>query len=344
MKGFKKHTKLFRPHYLVMTGEPDERLHLAQFVASLRKGYGITVYGNVLRGTYDQTVKTFRHRELDYGYFEDTNVPSLKVRGFRSSIIAPDLRSGTQSLLCCSGLGVMRPNTLVLGFKKDWKESASEGKDSKLQETTGASLEEYVDMIRDSFQMGVSVMVARNLENIQWSEQVEGEDEGYIDIYWLKDDGGLTLLIPYILSLHQWWKDHTATNKVPIRLMLVGDLETFAIIRNLVDKLRIPVEFVECDFNAAEVKAAEHYETYRSKQKVFKESKKKNEHWLKIANLVRENSQGKAKAIFVTLPYPLAGIDPSLYMSWLDELSKGDTPVVLLRGVDENVLTFYLDQ
>lgn len=30
--------------------------------------------------------------------------------------------------------------------------------------------------------------------------------EGFVDVYWLHDDGGLTILLPYLLSQRQHWK------------------------------------------------------------------------------------------------------------------------------------------
>lgn len=33
------------------------------------------------------------------------------------------------------------------------------------------------------------------------------QKKGFIDVWWLYDDGGLTLLIPYIISTHSQWKD-----------------------------------------------------------------------------------------------------------------------------------------
>lgn len=33
------------------------------------------------------------------------------------------------------------------------------------------------------------------------------QPKGTIDVWWLWDDGGLTLLIPYILSINELWKD-----------------------------------------------------------------------------------------------------------------------------------------
>ena len=35
----------------------------------------------------------------------------------------------------------------------------------------------------------------------------EKQKKGTIDIWWLADDGGLTILIPYILSLSENWRE-----------------------------------------------------------------------------------------------------------------------------------------
>jgi len=35
------------------------------------------------------------------------------------------------------------------------------------------------------------------------------QKKGTIDIWWLSDDGGLTIMIPYILSLNEFWRDCT---------------------------------------------------------------------------------------------------------------------------------------
>mmetsp|Transcript_17137 Transcript_17137/g.30707 ORF Transcript_17137/g.30707 Transcript_17137/m.30707 type:complete len:903 (-) Transcript_17137:328-3036(-) len=342
MRFYNTHIKTFRPHYLVMSGDPADRLALAQFVASLRKGYGITVFGNVVQGDYESTVKQYRHQKYDYGYYEDTSVPHLKVRGFMNTVIAPNLRSGLQSLLCTGGLGALRPNTLVMGFKEDWKERLIEDKkeDSKAKlDDTGASVKEYIAMCRDGFKMGMGVMICRNMNKVDWSLISEGK--GTVDVYWLVDDGGLTLLVPYIMSLHRWWKQTTDGKKTPIRLLLVGDLASCNVVRALVEKFRIPCEVSQCSLDTNTTEALENYKTFSKAESVNKESKGKNEHWMKVGEAIRQESKD-ARMVFVTLPYPLNGIDQGLYMSWLDALSI-DKPTVLIRGNNDNVLTFYLE-
>ncbi len=59
-----------------------------------------------------------------------------RVKAFYCPVAHPSLRSGVQSLLQLAGMGKLRPNILLLGFKNDWRYCASE------------HLEEYVGIIQ----------------------------------------------------------------------------------------------------------------------------------------------------------------------------------------------------
>ncbi|XP_035524126.1 solute carrier family 12 member 2-like [Morone saxatilis] len=43
-------------------------------------------------------------------------------KAFYTPVFAEDMRQGTQYLLQAAGLGRLKPNTLVLGFKNDWRD------------------------------------------------------------------------------------------------------------------------------------------------------------------------------------------------------------------------------
>ena len=46
--------------------------------------------------------------------------------------------------------------------------------------------------------------------------------------------------------------------------------------------------------------------------------------------------------IFRTLPMPKRGLScPGLYMAWLETLTSDMPPILLLRGNQESVLTYY---
>lgn len=44
-----------------------------------------------------------------------------RVKGFYNYVSASSLRDGALALLQTTGLGKLRPNTILLGFKTDWE-------------------------------------------------------------------------------------------------------------------------------------------------------------------------------------------------------------------------------
>lgn len=46
-----------------------------------------------------------------------------KVKAFYYPIVAENLRQGVKSLLQVSGIGKLRPNILLMGYKKNWQSS-----------------------------------------------------------------------------------------------------------------------------------------------------------------------------------------------------------------------------
>ena len=44
-----------------------------------------------------------------------------KIKGFWSQVESPTLQSGVAAMLSLAGLGKMKPNILLLGFKNDWR-------------------------------------------------------------------------------------------------------------------------------------------------------------------------------------------------------------------------------
>lgn len=44
-----------------------------------------------------------------------------KIKAFYSCVCSDTYRAGVSSALQTSGLGKLKPNTLLLGFKSDWK-------------------------------------------------------------------------------------------------------------------------------------------------------------------------------------------------------------------------------
>ncbi|XP_055639846.1 bumetanide-sensitive sodium-(potassium)-chloride cotransporter-like isoform X2 [Toxorhynchites rutilus septentrionalis] len=182
----------------------------------------------------------------------------------------------------------------------------------------------------------------------------EKQPAGIIDVWWLYDDGGLTILLPYIISTRTKWSD------CQIRIFaLASQKEDFEEERQnmtiLLDKLRIkyvslimvtiadkPQETTISSHRALIDTLIEEQETDRfvseAEQRQLLE---KTYRQLRLRELLLQYSEG-ASLIVMSMPIPRKGIvSAQLYMSWLEMLTENMPPFLLVRGNQTSVLTFY---
>ncbi|XP_029163832.1 bumetanide-sensitive sodium-(potassium)-chloride cotransporter isoform X2 [Nylanderia fulva] len=182
--------------------------------------------------------------------------------------------------------------------------------------------------------------------------------KGTIDVWWLYDDGGLTILLPYIISTRSNWEtckirifalanhkqDIGAQEKEMDEIMckarikysslkMVDDIsiepkqETMSFFDKLISDFRMndPSDNSECyvtDFELQNLRD----KTYRQ---------------LRLRELVLENSS-QSTLVIMSLPMPRKGaVSAPLYMAWLETLTKDMPPTILIRGNHTSVLTFY---
>ncbi|XP_032238581.1 solute carrier family 12 member 2 [Nematostella vectensis] len=154
------HVKNFRPQCLVLTGAPSSRPNLTYIVSQITKNVGLMVCGQVNVGSLCQ-VKS----EKDW-------LRERKIRAFHTVCSAASLRDGVQSLLQTAGLGKLKPNTLVIGFKRNWMRAPH------------SEVEEYVNIINDAFELNYGVAILRVREEFDIDDLDDGDD-------WMEDDDEL---------------------------------------------------------------------------------------------------------------------------------------------------------
>ncbi|KAJ8254760.1 hypothetical protein GJAV_G00197070 [Gymnothorax javanicus] len=198
----KEHVKFWRPQVLLMVSNPRSSCHLITFVNQLKKG-GLFVLGHVQLGDLD----TLPADPIQPQYnFWLSLVDKLGVKAFVDLTLSSSVRQGTQHLLRITGLGGMKPNTLILGFYdncvpedyflqdpafceevsgRDGAGGGGGGGDNfgvdlpslqahfppvrNMESTRWLSPDEYVGMISDAIKMGKNVCLAR------YFFQLEGE-------------------------------------------------------------------------------------------------------------------------------------------------------------------------
>ncbi|XP_030811732.1 solute carrier family 12 member 3 isoform X2 [Camarhynchus parvulus] len=391
-----EHIKNYRPQCLVLTGPPNFRPALVDFVGTFTKNLSLMLCGNVLIGPRKQTMPESRLMADGHTKW----LMKRKIKAFYTDVVAEDLRSGVQMLIQAAGLGKMRPNTLVLGYKRNWRTASPQ------------SLEDYVGILHDAFDFKYGVCLMRMKEGLNVSrvlqahvnptfEAAEHPENGTgsraapgtavdptalaseqqastifqskqgkktIDIYWLFDDGGLTLLIPYLLGRKKRW------GKCKIRVFVGGqinrmDEERKAIV-SLLSKFRLGFHEVHILPDINQKPRPEHIKRFDELIAPFRlndgfkdeatvnemrqgcpwkisdeevdKNRAKSLRQVRLNEILQDYSRDAA-LIAITPPIGRKGRCPSsLYMAWLETLSQDlRPPIILTRGNQENVLTFY---
>lgn len=193
------------------------------------------------------------------------------------------------------------------------------------------------------------------------------QGKGTIDVWWLFDDGGLTLLIPYLLTTKKKWKDckirvfiggkinridhdrrtmATLLSKFRIDfsdITVLGDMNTkpskddIAAFEEMIEPFRLHEDDKEQD-TAEKMKAEEPWRITDNELEIYR---MKTYRQIRLNELLRENS-GTANLIVMSLPVARKGaVSSALYMAWIETLSKNLPPILLVRGNHQSVLTFY---
>uniref|UniRef100_A0A6I8PGC5 Solute carrier family 12 member 9 n=1 Tax=Ornithorhynchus anatinus TaxID=9258 RepID=A0A6I8PGC5_ORNAN len=172
----KEHVKFWRPQLLLLVGNPRGALPLLRLANQLKKGGlygGLYVLGHVTPGDLDSLPSDPVQPQYEAWL---GLVDRAQVKAFVDLTLSPSVRHGAQHLLRISGLGGMKPNTLVLGFYDETLPQDHFLSDPAFSEPAGAPSpfpppreagsptphpQDYVAMVADALKMNKNVVLAR---------------------------------------------------------------------------------------------------------------------------------------------------------------------------------------
>ncbi|XP_042225258.1 bumetanide-sensitive sodium-(potassium)-chloride cotransporter-like isoform X2 [Homarus americanus] len=467
LSQIEEHVKTYRPQILVLCGAPSARPPLLHFAYSITKNMSLLVVGHCLKDQQSQRERSSLVSEASEWLSQH------KVRAFYALADGPSMELAARTLMCTVGLGKLRPNLVLMGYKATWHSCPAEELHSYfttihyafglhlavgiLRVEDGLDYSNVTEMTQDdddaatynaqntiitrppkpvssnltvdpepaepsvmpssssavsfghyqceqdpcssssamtgyigdrtspplsptedghpSF-LGALKMSKKKLEpmyKLPDGERVpphtvdamlrftRKQAKGTIDVWWLYDDGGLTMLIPYILTTRAVWsscklrvfclankKDDLASEHRRMIELLCKFRIDFSDVVMVPDVTRRPREESIKDFNnlISGFKVLPDEDAGGNRCDGITEAelvalKDKTNRHIRLRELLLEHSR-EASFIVMTLPIPALGtVSAPLYMAWLETLTHQMPPFLLLRGNQTSVLTFY---
>jgi hypothetical protein len=176
----------------------------------------------------------FLHRSESRRKSRESHLRNIGVDAFIQQVYAANLNEGIRALLQLNfGFPFLRANLSVFGYLDQWNLQTRKS-------------EEFVSSIRDSLSLGIGTCIVRDWECFHSKEEYSGS----IDVWWLSDDGGLSILLPHLLAKNISWKN------CKLRIMSSCPTEDAGILFGLLKRLRINAEIIPCDIQlSSEVSA-----------------------------------------------------------------------------------------
>lgn len=151
-----------------------------------------------------------------------------RVKGFCQVVVASKVREGIVHLIQSCGLGGMKHNTVVLGWPYGWRQS----EDPRAWKTFISKILTvlfytvtwielhlssllrnirliakslhcclYSDTVRYTTAAHLALMVPKNVS--LYPSNHERFTDGNIDVWWIVHDGGMLMLLPFLLKQHK---------------------------------------------------------------------------------------------------------------------------------------------
>ncbi|KAK1802521.1 hypothetical protein P4O66_021804, partial [Electrophorus voltai] len=247
------HTKNWRPQVLVLL-KLDEDLHvkyprMLSFASQLKAGKGLTIVGSVIQGNFLDSYGEAQASEQAIKNMMEIE----RVKGFCQVVVAAKVREGIAHLIQSCGLGGMKHNTVVMGWPYGWRQS----EDPRAWKT-------FINTVRCTTAAHLALMVPKNVSFYPGNH--ERFADGHIDVWWIVHDGGMLMLLPFLLKQHKVWR------KCKMRIFTVAQMDDNSIqmkkdLATFLYQLRLEAEVEVVEMHDSDISAYTYERTLMMEQR-----------------------------------------------------------------------------
>ncbi|XP_041375746.1 solute carrier family 12 member 4-like [Gigantopelta aegis] len=245
------HTKNWRPQLLVLM-KLDENHQpkypkLVKFASQLKAGRGLTLVMSVMKGNFCENFEDAQAVKESL----DKLMKNYGVKGFSDVCVSETVSEGICHLIQNAGLGGLKHNTIVIGWPYGWR-----------KETETRNYKVFIDSVRNTQAGEKTLLVLKNINQFPDSEKLHGT----IDVWWIVHDGGMLMLLPFLLRQDRSWKH------CKLRIFTVAQLEDNSIemkkdLKSYLYQLRIEADVEVVEMNRTDISAYTYERTLMMEQR-----------------------------------------------------------------------------
>ncbi|XP_048873871.1 solute carrier family 12 member 5-like [Brienomyrus brachyistius] len=200
------HTKNWRPQLLVLVNVDEEQNmeqpRMLSLTSQLKAGKGLTIVGTALEGTFLNNYPQAQRAEQSLRKMMEME----RVKGFCKAVTSSNIRDATSQIIQAVGLGGLRHNTVLVNWPQNWKQSENH-----------QPWRNFIELVRETTAAHLALLVPKNI--CAFPSNGERFTEGFIDVWWIVHDGGMLMLLPFLLRQHKVWK------KCKMRIFTVAQMD-----------------------------------------------------------------------------------------------------------------------
>uniref|UniRef100_A0A915DII6 SLC12A transporter C-terminal domain-containing protein n=1 Tax=Ditylenchus dipsaci TaxID=166011 RepID=A0A915DII6_9BILA len=192
------HPKNWRPQLLILVDGKYSKemidlrsLNLLNLAGQLKAGRGLAITVAFVKSASTRVSEKKKAEEIKERVQQD--MTQARLRGFGKALLYTEVQiEGCVSALYQSiGIGGLKPNTVMLNFPR-----MGESEDHTEQSI-------FAEQLSCGVQNENCMIVVKGITDFP---RPNDRLHGYIDIWWIVHDGGILMLIAYLLQQHKVWK------------------------------------------------------------------------------------------------------------------------------------------